>query len=893
MLTDLLHRLRALVRRKTVERELNDELRFHFDRQVEKYVEAGITRDEAIRRSRMEFGGIESVKEECREARGVMAIETTVQDLRYAVRTLRKSPAFSVIAAVTLALGIGANTAIFSVVEAVMLRALPYRDPGRLVRFEGDAPHGSGIESGVDSSVTYGDFAAWKSQSLAFEDMAAYYRPGGYARVTLTGGEPETVQGGFVSAEFFPLMGVSPMVGRWFTSEEVNERERVVVLSQGLWMRRFGGSRDAIGNSLEIDGERARVIGVMPVTFQFPNRDVQFWMPVSTNRSWGEMVPPDTEHSRGYWARWYVVGRLKSGVTIERAQAEMNAIHERLQREAPDPNRLSNMRVVPLRVELSENTRLAIYVLFAAVCCVLLIACSNVANLVLARGAGREREMAVRTALGAGRGRLVRQLFTESAVLALFSGGLGLLAATLGIRALVAYAPADIYRLDEAGIDSGVLGFAMGVSLLAAILFGLAPAWTIARASANEALKSGARGGTGTAGMARTRGLLVVVEFALSVLLLTGAGLLVRSFLAVEAVDPGFRPERVLTMNVAMPGGTSDARRHEVDEQTLARVRAIPGVQAVGAIDGLFDVQPRDFGVRAIDGRAAESRTKWAPLTWTSIRGDYMHAMGARLLRGRLFTELDGPDSPLVAVIDESMARRYWPNEDRVGKRIKGFDQRGKDDDWVTVIGVVEDMRRHGREQKLAAHVYEWYKQSGARTPDLVVRTAGDPKALAGTLRNVVRGLDRTAILSPVMTLEQELSDQLAPRRFQTCLLTLFSLMAVMLASVGIYGVMHYSVAQRTHEIGVRMALGARPENVVRMVIGQGISLAATGLGAGMAGAWWLTRLLGSLLFGVTATDPVTFGTVAVLLTLVAILASAIPALRAARVDPMTALRCD
>jgi len=889
--SDLIYRLRALVRRRAVEKEMDEELRFHFERQVEKYVGSGMARAEAERRARMEFGGVESVKEECREARGVSVVETTVQDVRYAVRTLRKSPAFSVIAAVTLALGIGANTAIFSVMEAVMLRPLPYKDPGRLVRFEGYAR--SGVFSGTDSSVTYAEFEAWKSQSRAFADMAAYYRPGGFNTVTLTGAEPETAQGGFVSANFLPLMGVSPIAGRWFTSEEETRRERVVVLSEGLWMRRFGGSGDVIGKTLEMDGVGARVIGVMPATFQFPDRGVQFWMPVTTNSHWGENIPYDTEHTRGYWARWYVVGRLKTGVTIEQAQAEMSAINTRLHREAPDPNRLSNIQVQALRVELSDNTRLAICVLFAAVCCVLLIACSNVANLALARAVGREREMAVRTALGAGRGRLIRQLFTESAVLALFSGCLGLILAALGIRALVAYAPADIYRLDQAGIDAGVLGFVVAVSLLAAILFGLAPAWTISRGDPNESLKSGTRGATADIGLTRTRGLLVVLEFALSVVLLTGAGLLVRSFLAVESVDPGFRPEHVLTMNIAQPAGASEARRRELDEETMARVRAIPGIQAAGAIDGLFQRQPEDFGVRAVEGRAPDSKVSWAPLTWERIRGDYFQAMGARLMRGRLFTERDGPESPLVAIVDESMARRYWPGEDPMGKRIKGFDHRGKNDDWVTIIGIVEDMRRHGREQKLASHVYEWYKQSGDRTADLVVRAAGDPKALAATLRTVVRGLDRTAILSPVMTVEHQLSDQLAPRRFQTWLLSLFSLMAVVLASVGIYGVMHYSVAQRTHEIGVRMALGARPGNVVRMVIGQGIMLAVMGLGAGMVGSWWLTRLLGSLLFGVTATDPVTFGAAAIVLTLVAILASSIPAMRAARVDPLTALRCE
>ena len=802
-------------------------------------------------------------------------------------------PRLSIIAALTLALGIGANTAIFSVIEAVILRPLPYKDPGRLVRFEGEASPGSGIEPALDSSVTYADFEVWRSRSWSFEDMAAYYRPGGNTAVTLTGAEPETVQGAFVTASFFPVMGVAPIAGRWFTSDEEKQRERVVVLSQGLWTRRFGSSGDAVGKAFKVDGVATRVIGVMPATFQFPDRNVQFWAPITTHRTWGEIIPPDPIHARVYWARCYVVGRLPAGVPAEQAQAELNAINAGLQREAPDPSRLNNLRVLSLRAELNANIRLAIYVLFAAVCCVLLIACTNVANLVLARGANRQREMAVRTALGAGRGRLVRQLFTESVVLALLSGGLGLLLAAIGIRALVAYAPRDIYRLDQAGIDGGVLGFAAAVSLSAAILFGLAPAWNISRGDPNESLKSGKRGATDAMGLTRTCRLLVAMEFALSVVLLAAAGLLVRSFLAVEMVDTGFRPEHLLTMHIALPSATSDARRRELDEQTLAQVRTVPGVQSVGAIDGLFDRQPDDFGLRAVDGRPPEPETRWAPLTWTSVRGDYFQAMGARLLRGRMFTEQDGQGSPLVVIVDQSMAKRYWSGENPIGKRIKGFDHRGKNDDWVTIIGVVEDMRRHGREQRLASHVYEWYRQTNNLTRDLVVRTEGDPKRLADALRNAVRSLDRTAILSPVVSVEQELSDQLAPRRFQTWLLSLFSLMAVMLASVGIYGVMHCSVAQRTHEIGIRMALGARPGNVVRMVIRQGIMLAVVGLAAGMAGAWWLTRLLASLLFGVTATDPITYAMVAMLLMAVAILASAIPAMRAARVDPLAALRCE
>jgi len=626
------------------------------------------------------------------------------------------------------------------------------------------------------------------------------------------------------------------------------------------------------------------VIGVMPAIFQFPSNNIQFWAPITANRYWGEVIPFDPNYSRYAYARWDAVARLKAGATLEQAQAEMSTINTRLEQTAPDPNRARGISVVPLRVNLSGNTRLAFYVLFGAVSFVLLIACTNVANLMLARGAARQREVAIRTALGADRGRLIRQLFTESAVLAAFSGCLGLVLAVFGIRTLIAFGPPDIPRLNQAGLDAGVLTFTLTVSLFAATLFGLAPAFRISRSDPNESLKRGA---------ARMRNLLVVSEFALSVVLLTGAGLLVRSFHAVQSVDPGFRPEHVLTMRVTMPAGTSPGRSVALDDLTLERIRSIPGVQAAGAISGLLVRNPDSFGLRRVEGKAPETEAQWAPLDWTTVRGDYIQAMGSPLLRGRFFSERDGKGTPLVAIVDESMARRYWPGEDPIGKRFKGFDKRGLNDEWLTVIGVVRDMRRHGREREPAAHIYQWYKQSDQATPDLVVRTSGDPKALATTLRQVVRGLDRTAILSPVTTLEQQLADQLSPRRFQTGLLGLFSLIALILASVGIYGVMHYSVAQRTHEIGIRMALGARPGDILRMVIRQGSTLALAGLAVGLAGAWWLTRILSNLLYAVSPADPPTFLSVSLLLTAVAAMASSIPAWRAAKVDPLLALRHD
>jgi putative ABC transport system permease protein len=502
--------------------------------------------------------------------------------------------------------------------------------------------------------------------------------------------------------------------------------------------------------------------------------------------------------------------------------------------------------------------------------------------------------MAVRAALGADRVRLLRQVLTESSVLALLSGALGIALAMLGIRALIAFGPPDVPRLNEASLDPGVLGFALTVSVLSAVVFGLFPAFKISRCDPQDSIKSGGRGTSGSAGLTRTRGLLVVVEFALAVILLTGAGLLMRSFLAVQAVDPGFQPQHTLTMRITLPTGTTAARRFTFDESTLERVRAIPGVQSVGAIDGLLIGQPGDFGLRAVDGQSPEPRTQWAPLDWVTIRGDYFQAMGARLLMGRSFSNADDLDSPLAAVVDETMARRYWPGESPIGKRFKGFDARGRNDEWLTVIGLVQDMRRHGLERQPAAHIYQWYKQARSNTtPDLVVRTVIDPKALAPTLRAAVRSLDQSAILSPVVTLEQGLSDQLAPRRFQMSLLALFALIALMLASVGIYGVMHYSVTQRVQEIGVRMALGARPVDVLQMIVRRGVLLGVSGLVVGLSGALWLTKLMSGLLYGVKPSDHETFATVSTLLIAVTALASLIPAWRAIKLDPSSALRSE
>jgi putative ABC transport system permease protein len=580
-------------------------------------------------------------------------MNSLLQDLRYGARMLRRSPGFTAVATLSLALGIGANTAIFSVLYAVVLRPLPYRDPNQLVLI-----YSKGRE-GPKESISLDDFAILKSQSQSFEAMSIFYRNTGFARVNLTGtAEPELVQGGFVSADFFPLMGISPQIGRLFTSEEEIQRNRVVILSHGLWNRRFGGALDVVGRRLEIDGVDFQVIGIMPATFQFPARETQFWAPITTNRYWLDRPARDKTRGRGFYARWNVVARLKPDVPLKQAQAEMNILAKRLEQVDPDLNKGQGMNVLPLRVELSSNTRLALFVLLAAVSFVLLIACGNVANLILARGTSREREMAIRTALGAGRVRLIRQLFTESVMLAMLSGCLGLYLAVVGVPTLIALGPPNIPRLEEAGLDSMVLAFTLGISLVAAIICGLGPAWKISQSDPSKSLKSGARGSSGTIAFGRVRGLLVITEFALSVILLTGAGLLIRSFLAIQAVGPGFEPEHALTMRVTLPADTQAMRRTAFLDTVVERVRALPGVSAVGAIDGLFQLGgASNLGLRSVEGRAVEPREQWTALTWKTISGEYLNAMGVPLLRGRFFSEEDGPNSPLVLLCQNQQLR--------------------------------------------------------------------------------------------------------------------------------------------------------------------------------------------------------------------------------------------
>jgi putative ABC transport system permease protein len=805
------------------------------------------------------------------------------QDLSYTFRMMRKYPGFTAAACSTLVLGIGATTAVFSVVEAVLLRPLPYMEPERLVHVLANDPQDA------RAGVAYRSFEAWRSQNRTLADVAAYYRNSGWSRVTIGAGvEPQSVQAGFTSANLFSVMGVAPMLGRVFDEAEEKRREPVAVLSNAIWQRDFGGEPGVLGKTIEVDGRAFTIIGVMPRAFQFPARETMLWLPVTTNRYWLDRPQRDDLHARGYYMRWNLVARLRPRATPDTARADLAAIAGRLARGDPDWNMGLGIKVAPLGVEVAGDAKLGLLVVLGSASLVLLIACSNVANLMLARGAVRARELAVRTALGATHGRIVRQVLTESLLLVSWSAAGAVFLALAATRLLVRFGPTDLPRLDETRIDGWVLCFTLGVSALAALLSGLPPAWRAGHSDPISALKAGGR--TATTARIRTGGLLVVSEFALAVVLLAGAGLLLRSLREVERIDLGFRPDRVLTMHIRHPDGTPMSRQIAFQDDLLSRFRALPGIRFAGGIDGLFELDhPPLNSLRVVEGMQPE-RDRSRPLTWTTVSGEYFRAMGVALVAGRYFSDRDTANSPLVAIVDEGMARRYWPNEDPLGKRFKGQDARGRNDDWLTVVGVVKSARRQGLEQEPTPHVYEWSGQAGPAA-DWVIRTSGDPGRLAGLVRAAVREAEPHAVISRVMSMEEQIELQTSARRFRTWLLGLFAALAMLLSTVGIYGVISYATAQRTQEVGVRMALGAQRSSILGMILRQGMALAAAGLGVGMAAAMASTRLISGLLFGVTPTDPVTFAAVAVILFGVAGCATLLPAVRATQVDPLTALR--
>jgi len=873
-------------RRSGRERELDDEIRAYLQELTAEKMRSGLSRADAGRAAAIELGGVEQVKEAVRDVRRGHMLEQLLQDVRYAARTLRKNLGFAAVAVLALALGIGANTAMFSVVYGILLRPLPYPDADRVAVvfmhwLPWDNPRGN---------MSMADFLDWKSQTISFEQPSLYASVG--QRFDLTGkGASEQVYGASATSGFFTTLRVHPIVGRTFVpGEDGPASARVAVIGASLWQRRFSRRADVLGQPINLNGESCTVVGVMPADFHFPRADSEVW----TNLP---LVPPNRRGPFFYRA----FGRLKPGVTIEQAQAEANAIGRRIEQANPTVYRHLDLPVMSIRDAMVGSVKTALLIMICAVSLVLLIAVVNVANLMLARATVREREMALRLSLGAGRGRLVRQLLTESVLLSGLGGVAGLALAYLGIQFLRAANPGNLPRIADVHLDGAVLAFLLLISLLTGVLFGLAPAIQSSRADLSSTLKEGGRTSAG-ASRQRTRAALVVSEIALSLMLLVGAGLLLRSLLRLQRVDAGFSgaPERILAMTI------SPANRRYADGATgiafygrlLDRVRELPGIEFASVSDGLPPSQEGDADTFVIQG-APPPAGGYPVVTLDTVSPDYFRAMGIRLLQGRAFNEGDGPESPPVAMVGESFARRFFPGENPLGKRIKQSGPQLTSLPFCEIVGVVADVKYSGLEANRQTAYYLPYTQNYTRRTFLVVRSApfaapyadNDAANLAPMLRHEIQAVDKDVVIAYVSTLEQAVRDSVARPRFDAILLMLSAGVALLLAVIGIYGVIAYSVAQRTHEIGVRMALGARRANVLNLVLRQGARLAAAGIAVGLTGAFAFTRLMRALLFDTSVQDAFTFGVMAAGLFAVALVASLIPAYRATRIDPVSALR--
>jgi predicted permease len=793
---------------------------------------------------------------------------------------LVKSPGFTVIALVTLTLGIGATAAIFSVVDAVLLRSLPYREPQRLVSVFEDLTD-VGFPRNTPAA---GNYAQWKKQKQIFEDVAAMTE-GDY---NLTGreGEPEKLGGVAVTQNLFSVLGTKPVIGRVFAPEEDRPgAEHVVLVSYRLWKRRFGGDPKLVGQTILLNNQKYSVLGVMPPGFSFPFRNIDIWTPIAFT---------STQLANLGMHYLWVVGRLQPGVTVGKANAALLVLARQMARQYPDTNAaIRRFFAEPLQESYTHDVRRGLIVLMAAVGFILLIACANIANLLLSRAAGRQREIAVRTALGADRGRIIRQLLTESALLALGGGMLGIILANWCFNFLKNLIPADLALTVSVKLDFRVLAFAVLISLASSFLFGLAPALQVSKVDLNDVLKEGGRGSAGSR-RKTFRSLLVIGEVALSLMLLVGSGLLLESFSNLRGLDPGFRSDHVLTMRLVVPDTKYKdfAKRTEFFQRVLERVRTLPGVKAAGFTSALPLTWPG-----GTNGFTPEGMPLKRDVTYDAnnrvVTPGYFEAMRVPLRRGRLFNDSDGKDAPLVAVINETMARKFWPNQDPIGKRFKlaGPDEKAP---WVRIVGIASDVRQMSLSEPPRQEMYfpYWQAKDNWMVPrDLVIRTTGDPQSLARAARQAVWSIDRDQPVSNVMTLDDLLDEEVAQRRVQAMLLGALAVLALILACVGIYGVLSYLVTQRTQEIGVRVALGADAAHVFRIVASQGMGLAAIGIVTGLMASLLLSRLLMSLLFGVNPTDPLTYAGAVAVFTTVALLACYIPARRAAKVDPMVALR--
>jgi putative ABC transport system permease protein len=805
-----------------------------------------------------------------------------LQDIRYAVRKLSRTPGFTAIAAFTLALAIGATTAIFSVIDGVLLKPLPFRDPERVVRV-------TNMRGGNRMVSSVPDFIDIRTQSKSFASLAAIDAQ----EMNLTGGsEPERVQAARVGATFWSLLGVTPSIGRGFApNEDSQSAGRTVVLSDGLWKRRFGADRRIVGKTIALDGNRYTVIGVAPSRFSFPDRP-DLWVPL--------VFSSDDVNPEGRGAHWMgIIGRLAPNVTVVQATSELVTITRRLEQQFPESNTGMSGAVIPMQEYMVGDVRPALYVMLGAVAFVLLIACANVANLLLVRAASRESEMAVRTALGAGSWRIVRQLVIESVLLAVVGGVFGTLLALWGVDLLLAMAPDGLPRINEVSVNGSVLLFTAGVTALTGVLFGLFPALNTARANVSGMLKDGMRGSSGGVASRRARNTLVMAEMALAVVLLVGAGLLIRSFSKLLAVDPGFRSERVVTYTMAAPDSKYGeyAQRRVLVANLIERMKRVPGAQGAAIVTGmpLTNIMMRTSA--HIVGTPPERPAERKVTDVAMATPGYFATMGIPLVSGRDFSDRDGSGAPVVAIVNQEFVKRYFPNENPIGKRIElGWEQDtastgGNMTLGGEIVGVVGNVKRRGLSQEIFPETYASYMQPTFPNFSVVVRSTADPSTVMAAIRAQVRELDPDLPLSELRQLKELVSASVSRPRFYTTILGVFASIALILAAVGIYGVISYAVSLRTRELGIRIALGATGRQVSRLVLRQGVGLAVGGVLVGGAGAFWLTRLLSKLLFGVSATDPLTFAGVAALLTAIAAVASFVPARRAAKVDPLLAMR--
>lgn len=866
-----------LIQRDRVEHELDAEVNSYLTQLVDERIAVGTNPRDALREALIELEGVEQVKERVRDVRVGAMIEQLWQDIRYAVRMLRKNPGFTSIAVITLALGIGVNTAIFSLVDGILLRPLPYEQPDRLVRLVQ-----SQRQLGLDTwNLSQATFSFLRDNNHSLESVAAYTTSG----ANLTGsGEPERVTIGTVSADFFKVLGIPPLLGRGFSAgEDTPGKNGVCVISFGFWQRRFGGDPNIIGKSLELNSAAAEVIGVMPVGFSFPRPGIDLWTPVALNPT----------RTAPYFLR--AIGRLGSGVSLAEAQAETTGVLWDYARQHPDTSESripldqgSALKtiVTPLKEAMVGSTQKPLIILLCAVGLVLLIACANVANLLLARATSRVREIAVRFALGASPSRVARQLLTESVVLALIGAAAGVMLAWIGVRMLDRLPIEGIPRIEVVTVDMRVLAFTAGIGLLTGLLFGLMPALRAYRMGIVAGMHEGGRGGTSSR---RSSSVLVAAQFALSFVLLIGAGLLVKSFQRLQSVDLGFNPEKLLTMVVSLPARKYSKPQQSVQfyQNLIDRMRSVPGVRSAGLTTNIPFVGDDNSDNFIVEGHEPKTGEEGVQTQLLSITPGHLQVMGIPLLSGRDFLETDTTDSQPVAIIDETLARMYWADGDALGKRIETTG----DMQWMTIVGVVGGIKQDGFAEELKPHVYMPVAQSPELLAKLVVRTDGPPTATLGAIKSEVSALDPNIPVFSIRTMQDVIDRTLNSQRLTNILLTSFSVLALALAAVGIYGTMSLYVGSRKNEFGIRMALGAQPGMLLRSVLKEGSMLIAAGVATGVVGALTLTRTITSLLFHVSPTDPVVFTGVSLVLVVVALTACFVPARRASRVDPITALR--